>query len=128
MEKLNDLNVRLKKQKLEGWDAFYKSYTEYFKPFPECDDGAYAEVNSVATVYLLAKEWYRLGRFYEIHKTDRGFWIFVLRHIDATVELNDLSMIVENSMKKCPKGRRQFCDAINKNALDAYQEALNLPQ
>lgn len=97
---------------LRTWDALYKSY----KSYRLCDDGAIAEGYSDSVARILAHHWGTLPRFASLGKEDDGFRKFVLRHIDATDDTEDLAVIEKNAKGRCPAGLTALCGDISRRA------------
>src|SRR5689334_21589902 len=71
---------------LRSWDALYKSY----RTFGHCDDGAIGEGYSESVARILADHWDTLPRFVQLAGKDAAFQAFVIRHLDATLNIDDL--------------------------------------
>jgi len=97
---------------LRSWDALYGSYKRY----KHCDDGAIAEGYSEAVARILVDHWNTLSRLADIARKDTDFRRFVLRHIDETLNLEDVKNIRANAEKRCPSGLRDLCRDIRKQA------------
>ena len=82
----------------------------------ECDDGAYGEGMSDLTARALAGDFKsvvtRAGQ-------NQSFLEFVLNHIDATADLNDLNKISENAKKLCPKKFAVICKQLGEKGSKA---------
>ena len=102
------------------WKALYVSYSR----FKSCDQGGdISEGYSESVVRLLADHWDRLPELAALSGKHRGFTEFVLRHIDATTNDDDLKKIAESSGKRCPLGVAALCAAIHKQAKAAIEES-----
>jgi len=110
-----DLKIFIKKTapELKTWKDIYNLY----KSYPGCDDGAYAEAYSEFVVHTLATQWDRLGELIALTSTDTNFHSFILKHIDATTDKDEINIILNNSRSRCPSGNDQFCKEIGKAAL-----------
>jgi hypothetical protein len=104
--------------RLGNWEDIYKS----FKRFRHCDDGAIAEGYSDSIVRMLANRWNRLETLIKLTSSDKDFYTFVLRHIDATADKSDIKKIIINSSKHCPKTAKAICSAIEKEAREAFRD------
>jgi len=94
----------------------FKSWSELhdaFKGFPGCDDGSFAETYSDSVVKLLANEWDQLPKLKELAKRDPSFRRFVLSHIDATTDFDELVRVVSAAGERCPPGERTLCGEIH---------------
>ncbi len=103
---------------LRSWDAVYKSYLLY----ASCDDGAAAEGYSESVARILADHWDSLRQFSRLTKDDKGFRAFVLRHLDATLNMEDVRAIRVNTIRRCPVDLRDICKDLRKNADVAIKE------
>jgi hypothetical protein len=83
-----------------------------FKTFGVCDDGAIAEGYSDTIVQSLAKRWDRFPELAGLMEKNSDFHSFVLSHIDATTNSDDLYALVSNAEKKCPKQFQKTCQAV----------------
>ena len=97
---------------LRSWDDLYESYKRY----KHCDDGAIAEGYSEAVARILVDHWNTLSRLADITHKDTDFRRFVLKHIDETLNLEDVKNIRANAEKRCPSGLRDLCRDIRKQA------------
>lgn len=115
-----DLEIFIKKTSpaLKTWKDIYNQY----KSYPGCDDGAYAEAYSEFIVHTLAMQWDRLAELIALTSTDFNFHGFILKHIDATTDKDDINTILNNSRKRCPSGNEQFCKEIETAAFTAIEE------
>ena len=75
---------------------------------------------------ILADHWNTLPRLAAITKKDPAFRGFVMRHIDATIDLKDVEKIGEKASRECPTGLRSLCDEILKEA-DAARTEIDQP-
>jgi hypothetical protein len=100
------------------WKAFYR----VFKRLAHCDDGAMAENFSENVVRLLAKDWKHIADSDSLIASDRIFRRFVLNHIDATTNPDDLRMIISNSRERCPATTRQLRRSFESEAQSALKE------
>jgi hypothetical protein len=104
--------------RLNNWEDIYKS----FKKFRHCDDGAIAEGYSNSVVRMLARRWNRLEELIKLASTDKEFFAFVVRHIDATADKIELNMIIVNTSKDCPESATIMCSTIESAARKAIRE------
>lgn len=63
---------------------------------------------SEAVARNLMDRWERLSRLGELIK-DAGFRRFILKHVDATLNADDLKKIGLNAEKRCPTNLRALC-------------------
>ena len=97
---------------LKSWDRLYDWYETYSK----CDDGGMAEGYSEAVARNLVDRWKTLPRFAELAKKDPGFQRFVLKHLNQTLNDDDLKKIRANAESRCPAGLRRICGDVKKQA------------
>lgn len=102
-----------------SWDALRHSYKE----FGNCDDGAVAEANSESIARILADRWNTLPRFAQLAKNDPSFRAFVIGHIDATLNMDDVEKIKKAALTHCPSGLRKTCTDIAKQADFALKDS-----
>jgi hypothetical protein len=103
---------------LRSWDALYRSYTK----FRYCDDGAIAEGYSESVARILADHWSTLPRFAKLSGKNAAFRAFVIRHLDATLDTDDLEKIKKNATNRCPSNLRNTCKDLAKQADRALNE------
>lgn len=89
---------------LNSWDRIH----DWYKAYSQCDDGGQAEGMSEAVARNLVDRWERLSRLGELIK-DAGFRRFILKHVDATLNADDLEKIAVNAEKRCPTNLRALC-------------------
>ena len=102
-----------------GWDALYRSY----KKVGHCDDGAIGEGYSESVARILADHWGSLPRFDQLAGKDAAFREFVIRHLDATLNTDDVERIRNMATTHCPPGLRKTCIELAKQADDALKQA-----
>ena len=100
------------------WDALYRLYKE----FGGCDDGATAEGFSDDVAQLFLKEWTHLDALNHLLVSDKSFKDFVLRHIDATLDEDQLKGIAANAKSHCPAWGAQLCRSVEVRADRGLQE------
>ncbi len=101
------------------WQNLYRLYKE--SP-SYCDDGAYGEGYSDFVVQSLAKYWNRFDELLSFTKKDHSFQSFILKHIDATTDLDDLKKLSKNVREICPTSEIPFCKEIDKKARAAIED------
>ena len=99
----------------------WKDLHRLFETYKDCDDGVYAEGFSDFVARSLAKHWDRLDELAKLSLNDNAFKEFVLRHIDATADTNDLSLLLSNAQKRCAASTTQLCSDIIKAAVSALE-------
>lgn len=111
-------------EKMTNWQAIYQGSRKFV---PICtDDGVFAEGYSDAVVSTLAKRWQDLPKLNEIIKRDSSFHHFVLRHINATTDTDQLRRVESNAKNRCQLSMRKFCDEIAVEAQKAISEISKL--
>lgn len=90
------------------------------KQAPTCDDGSYGEGISDLTVKALAKDYKSVVK---TASDNKEMLAFILKHIDATTDWNDLDRVAQNSIRQCPKGHKDICKRIESASKAASKEA-----
>jgi hypothetical protein len=103
---------------LRSWDSLYRSY----KLYRQCDDGSIAEGYSESVVRILADHWGTRPRLAALSKRDARFRRFVLGHVDATTNPDDLKKIRINANTQCPPRLSAICADLAKEADAALKE------
>jgi len=104
---------------LTSWPRIHASF---LRNVPECDDGFFAEGYTEAVVKMLAVRWQSLPELRAFKKNDPKFFAFVLKHIDASADGNDLKQIRANAKQRCAPENRDLCSLIEQAAERAIQE------
>jgi hypothetical protein len=94
------------------WIALKKIYSEHIKASPSCDDGFMAEGFDDEVPHLMSRDWENVTNLFSLMSNDRGFETFVLKHINAVSDDNELRILNTLSEKSCPKGGNQYCKMI----------------
>lgn len=87
-----------------------------------CDDGYLAEGLSEFVTATLAKHWDNIDDLQVEITRNSKFEAFVLKHINASVDGNNLEMIIQNAGKICPPSLGALCDEIDDSAQSALME------
>lgn len=93
---------------LRSWDTLYHSYQLYAR----CNDVSAAEGYSESVVRILVGHWGTLPRLSQLVTRDKEFRRFVLSHIDATLEADDLKKIAVNATQHCPAALLDLCEGL----------------
>ncbi len=93
---------------MKSWERVYSSYKKYH----HCDDGAISEGYSDKICNLMAHNWQHIDVLNKIIVKDKKFSIFVMNHIDDTVDVNEVRKIFINSSENCPPGSVALCKSI----------------
>jgi hypothetical protein len=72
---------------------------------------------------ILADHWNTLPRFVHLVGKDAAFQAFVIRHLDATLNTDDVEKIKQDAITHCPTGLRPTCIHLVKQADAALKEA-----
>lgn len=103
--------------KLNDWKALHAFYRQYL---PACaDDGVQGKGYSDVTVRILAKHWETLPQLEALAVREPAFRAFVLRHIDATADPDELNQALHNATTQCPAGAAGLCEDIVARARSA---------
>jgi hypothetical protein len=105
--------------RLKSWKAVHESFQKYT---PQCDDGFFGEGYTEAVVVLLSQHWSSLPKLAAIAKRDPKFEDFVLRHINASADPDDLNSLLTQSATQCPQGHKKICVSIHTAANLAIKE------
>jgi len=89
--------------------------------FRQCDDGAIAEGYRESVARILVDRWKTPQELASLTKNDKPVLSFVLKHIDATLNPDDLKKIYFNAGNLCPVGWLHLCITIDKRAVSALQ-------
>jgi hypothetical protein len=108
---------------LRSWDALYKSY----KSYRHCDDGAVGEGYSESVARILVDHWGTLSRLAQLGNKDAEFRAFVVRHVDATLNMGDVEKIKTRAQSQCPNALRTLCSDLAKHADSALKEDASTP-
>jgi hypothetical protein len=103
---------------LRTWDTLYRSY----KSYQHCDDGAIGEGYSESVARILVDHWQTLPQLDRLARKDAHFRRFVLRHLDATLNMDDVEKVRKTATTQCPSGLRVLCDDLIKQANSAINE------
>ncbi len=90
---------------LDSWDKVNLLYTKY----RHCDDGSMAEAYSEGIARLLVDRWDKLPELAAAIERHPRLKEFVLRHIDATLNADDVDKIEALATSSCPQGLGALC-------------------
>jgi len=99
----------------------WKKVAETFKKYGHCDDGSIAEGNSEAIARLLVDQWKTLPELAELIKHNPSLKRFVLKHVDSTLDNDDLQKIKELASSSCFRETLSLCDSLKKAAMRAVE-------
>jgi hypothetical protein len=103
---------------LPSWETLYTSYRSY----RQCDDGAIGEGYSESVARLLVDHWNSLPQLARLARRDAEFRAFVMRHVDATLNMDDVGKIRKGAKTLCPMGLQSVCNDLAKQADSALNE------
>lgn len=104
--------------KITSWQALYSGYLQ----FRHCDDGSIAEGFQDRTVRLLASSWESLPEGAELMRQNQAFRTFVIRHIGATADTDELRAVSALAQGQCPEGQAELCRDIASASASAAAE------
>lgn len=93
---------------LDSWEAIQKNYVAY----AQCDDGSIAEGNSEAIAKMLIDKWQDIAKLQSAINYNSGFENYVVRHINSTLNTDDLSQIIMLSSESCPAENKALCSKL----------------
>ncbi|WP_238537967.1 hypothetical protein [Paraburkholderia atlantica] len=93
---------------LDSWPQINTAFSKY----SHCDDGEIAEGYSEAIERLLTDHWKASPELDAQIKLNPSLESFVLRHINSTLDTDDLAKIVTLATKSCPEGMIPLCKAL----------------
>jgi hypothetical protein len=94
---------------LKTWPDIFRSYRRY----GHCDDGGIAEGYSDSVATLMANRWDSILELNALARKHPAFRAFVLRHLDETINFDQIVTIRENAEAHCPQGAMALCKAIH---------------
>ena len=99
--------------RLSDWNQIYDA----FERFRHCDDGAIAEGFTDSIVRLLASHWGSLPQAAALGQRDPVFRRFLVAHVNASADPNDLSRLAGLAERNCPEQHRALCAEIHAAAI-----------
>jgi hypothetical protein len=104
--------------KVKSWADLHR----WFKDYADCDDGNLVDDVAEYVTSSLARDWQDLSKLGQEIKREPRFKAFVLRHIDATVDTEDLEAVRKNADQRCPAGSEPLCASIASAAQSALDD------
>jgi len=104
---------------LTSWSRIYASFKTNV---PGCDDGIFGEGYTEAVAKMLSEKWQLLTELKALTDNDPRFRLFVLKHVDASADPDDLKRIYKNATQSCKKEYSELCTALASAAQKAIQE------
>jgi len=102
----------------QDWNALFR----LFKQFGACDDGAIGERFSADVAHLFSTQWNHLEILNRLASSSKAFEQFVLRHIDTTLDEDDLLHLTDKSKSRCPTGQNRICRLIHARAQESLDK------
>lgn len=93
---------------LDSWTRVARAFQRY----GHCDEGSIAEGNSEAIARLLVDHWGTAPSLARLVRRDPALKRFILRHIDSTLDTDDLVKIRSLASASCPAGSASFCSEL----------------
>lgn len=90
--------------------------------FPGVDDGALAEAYSEFVVHTLATRWSSVPELTALTRAHPEFAAFVLRHVDASTDEQELKRVKYLATHRAPRGSRALCRKIARAAAGALAQ------
>ncbi|MEO6361357.1 MAG: hypothetical protein ABIO43_12425 [Sphingomicrobium sp.] len=101
----------------------WRSLFKHQRTFGSCDDGSIAEGYSNAVVGLFAQKWGRFSEYVAMSRRHPAFGRWVLRHIDATANDDELKRILRHADHCVDNVKMKAeCKAVGQAAADALAE------
>jgi hypothetical protein len=91
------LQVEDEAKKLRTWEVLYKSYGLYAR----CNNVDAEDGYSESVARILVDYWQTLPGLSHLGEKDRRFWDFVLGHVDATLNMDDVGKIRSSAIQRC---------------------------
>jgi hypothetical protein len=105
---------------MKDWPTIYSVFK---RNVPACpDDGFYAEGYTDVVVVALAARWADLPLLDSLLVQDAEFKRFILRHVNASADENDLRRVLHNTETKCPAKYERLCAEIRAQAMKAMAD------
>lgn len=93
---------------IENWEKLFS----FYERFSSCDDGSISEGISESIARLLVDQPNTLVSASDALLKHSTFRRFTLRHIDSTLNTDDLTKIANLPASACPTQLTSFCEAI----------------
>ena len=105
--------------RLKSWSSIYESYRAYT---PQCDDGFLAEGYTEAVVKMLSARWVTVHELARLARRDPAFRRFVLKHVDASADPDDLRKVLTKATRHCPRKLGGLCASLATAAKAALEQ------
>jgi hypothetical protein len=104
------------------WPEFHTVVVKY----GVCDDGALGEMYSALSIGMLRDRWEDAQAFPPL-QSEGVFRRFVIRHVDATVNLKDLRSVRWNAKHRCGRQAASLCREVARACKLAISDMNQLP-
>ena len=94
----------------------WKALHVHFQTYGSCDAGPVREGYAHGVVSLLASRWEHLPELARHAREDPAFLDFVVAHLDATSEPQDLEIVRRSAKDLCPRAHRPLCRRLEAQA------------
>ncbi len=94
----------------------WKALHVHFQTYGSCDAGPVREGYAHGVVSLLASRWEHLPELARHAREDPAFLDFVVAHLDATSEPEDLEIVRRSAKDLCPRAHRPLCRRLEAQA------------
>jgi len=101
-----------------SWPSIFAAYKRY----GQCDNGAPGEGFSDDIVHLLATHWSSLHEAQRFIAQRPSFQEFIVRHVDATADYDELVRIEHSATNRCPRSATLLCEKLASAAKNAVAE------
>lgn len=112
-----DEETQIQAREQNGPKSWIELY-HLFKDFGPCDGGSLADRFSADVAELFSEHWSDLGELNHL-AANKAFEQFVLRHIDTTIDEDDLLAIANSSKVRCPAADKRICGLIHAKAQES---------
>jgi hypothetical protein len=102
----------------QSWSAIFGAYKRY----GQCDNGAPGEGFADDIVHVLATKWGSLREAQRFINQQPAFEKFIVQHIDATTDYDELILIERHATNRCPASAKILCAKILSAAKKAVAE------
>ncbi len=92
-----------------------------------CNDGAIGEGYSESVARILVDRWSSLAELAHLAEADDEFRSFVIKHVDATLNMDDVEKIKKSAETQCPITLRTLCSDLAQQARAGLKEGATAP-
>jgi hypothetical protein len=101
-----------------SWSSIFAAYKRY----RQCDNGAPGEGFSDDIVHVLATHWSSLHQAQRFIAQQPSFQDFIVRHVDATADYDELVRVDHSATNSCPRSATLLCKKLASAAKSALAE------